>query len=129
MNIEKEKVDTSYVMVDGSGVGDIGEVVLHDRQLLSGDGMFVIAININRKTQELVGDIQIASRGFIYVKDNFRLINDSKRIVKEVFLKKISKDHKTDLNKISKDVRKSVGAYLFQKTQKKPMVLPMFMRI
>jgi len=78
-----QEVDTSYVMVDGLGVGDIGQVVLRDRQVLSEDGMFVITVLLDSKTKEVVGNIQITSRGFVYVKDNFDLVNEAKRRVQK----------------------------------------------
>ena len=76
-----KKVATSYVFVDGLGVGDIGQVVLRDRQVLSADGMFTIIVIIDSKTKKIIGKPQVTSRGFIFVKENFDLVNATKRKV------------------------------------------------
>lgn len=122
--IRKEKADTSYVFIDGLGVGDIGHVVLRDRQMLSADGMYVITVLVDEKTKEVVGNIQITSRGFIYVKDNFDLVNETKVHVKKIIHKATSRDTKIDSRQVENDIRDRVGEYLFQKTQRRPMVLP-----
>lgn len=127
--IRKEKADASYVFIDGLGVGDIGHVVLRDRQMLSEDGMYVITVLVDGKTKEVVGNIQITSRGFIYVKDNFDLVNETKSHVKKIIHKATSRDTKMDSRQIENDIRDRVGEYLFQKTQRRPMVLPVVIEV
>lgn len=127
--IRKEKADASYVFIDGLGVGDIGHVVLRDRQMLSEDGMYVITVLVDSKTKEVVGNMQITSRGFIYVKDNFDLVNETKVQVKKVIQKSTSKDTKMDWRQVENDIRDRVGEYLFQKTQRRPMVLPVVIEV
>jgi len=127
--IRKEKADSSYVFIDGLGVGDIGHVVLRDRQMLSEDGMYVITVLVDGKTKEVVGNIQITSRGFIYVKDNFDLVNETKTHVKKIIKKATSRDTKMDSRQIENDIRDRVGEYLFQKTQRRPMVLPVVIEV
>ncbi len=129
--ILKEKADTSYVFIDGLGVGDIGQVVLRDRQMLSQDGMFVITVIIDSKTKEIVGNIQVTSRGFIYVKENFDLVNATKQVVKKVVKNNTSGDSEIKINwkNIETQIREEVGKYLFQKTQRRPMVLPVVMEV
>ena len=127
--IRKEKADASYVFIDGLGVGDIGHVVLRDRQMLSEDGMYVITVLVDGKTKEVVGNIQITSRGFIYVKDNFDLVNETKLRVKKIISKATSRDTKMDSHQIENDIRDRVGEYLFQKTQRRPMVLPVVIEV
>ena len=125
----KEKIDTSYVMVDGLGVGDIGQVVLRDRQVLSEDGMFMITIIIDSKSKEIIGNIQVTSRGFIYVKENFDLVNETKKRVQKIV--KETTSQKTSLEKkfIENSIRDKVGQFLFQKTQRRPMVLPVIIEV
>ncbi len=127
----KEKVDSSYVFIDGLGVGDIGQVVLRDRQMLSQDGMFVITVIIDSKNKKIVGNIQVTSRGFIYVKENFDLVNATKQVVKRVIKENTSQDNKIKINwkNIENQIREEVGKYLFQKTQRRPMVLPVVMEV
>lgn len=127
--IRKEKADTSYVFIDGLGVGDIGHVVLRDRQMLSQDGMYVITVLIDSKTKDVVGNMQITSRGFIFVKDNFDLINETKRKVQKIIKDTTSKDTKMDWKQVENNIRDRVGEYLFQKTQRRPMVLPVVIEV
>lgn len=124
--IIKEKAKTDYIFIDGLGVGDIGQVVLRDRQVLAQDGMFVITVIIDSKTKKISGGIQITSRGFIYVKENFDLVNATKEVVKKVVAKNTSKDDKSKINwvMINNEIREEVGKYLFKKTERRPMVLP-----
>lgn len=124
--IIKEKAKTDYIFIDGLGVGDIGQVVLRDRQVLAQDGMFVITVLIDSKTKKISGGIQITSRGFIYVKENFDLVNATKEVVKKVVAKNTNKDDKLKINwvMISNEIREEVGKFLFKKTERRPMVLP-----
>lgn len=124
-----KKIDTSYVMVDGLGVGDVGQIVLRDRQVLSADGMFVITVLLNNKTKETVGNIQITSRGFIYVKDNFDLVNETKQIVKKAIKNTTSKNTYPEKKFIENAIREDVGSFLFKKTERRPMVLPVIIEV
>jgi len=124
-----KKVDTSYVFVDGLGVGDVGQVVLRDRQVLSADGMFVITVLLDTKTKEVVGNIQITSRGFIYVKENFDLVNETKRKVKKAIQEATSKSTSLQKKFIESAIRETVGQYLFNKTQRRPMILPVIIEV
>ena len=124
-----EKADTSYVMVDGLGIGDVGQVVLRDRQVLSEDGMFVITVLLDSKTKEPVGNIQITSRGFIYVKENFDLVNETKRKIIKVIKDTTSKNTSVQKKFIEDNIREVVGQYLFTKTERRPMVLPVIIEV
>ncbi len=124
-----KKVDTSYVMVDGLGVGDIGQVVLRDRQVLSEDGMFVITVILDSKTKKPVGNIQVTSRGFIYVKENFDLVNETKKRVRKILKETTSKKTSLERKFIENSIRDDVGKFLFQKTQRRPMVLPVIIEV
>ena len=127
--IEPVKADTKYIFIDGLGVGDVGQVVLRDRQVLSADGMFMITVVIDSKSKEIIGNIQITSRGFIYVKENFDLINATKLVIKKVIKENTSKDTSINWDFIKNSIRESVGMYLFQKTERRPMVLPIIIEV
>lgn len=129
MKMPKEKADTSYVFIDGLGVGDIGHVVLRDRQVLAEDGMFAVTVIIDSKSKDIVGNIQVTSRGFIYVKENFDLVNETKRKVKKIIEDTTSKDTKIDWKFVENQIREVVGQFLFQKTQRRPMVLPVVIEV
>jgi ribonuclease J len=119
-----KKVDSSYVFIDGLGVGDVGNVVLRDRQMLSADGMIVITVVLNSKSKEIIGSVQITSRGFIHVKENFDLVNETKRKVQKVVKDNTSRETSIDWDLIRNQIRDVVGQFLFTKTERRPMVLP-----
>ena len=127
--VTNEKLNLSNVMVDGLGVGDIGQVVLRDRQLLAKDGMFVITVIIDGKTKKIVGKPQVTSRGFIFVKENFDLVNATKKKVEEVVYSKASKDAAVNWDYVKNNIREVVGSFLYQKTERRPMVLPVVIEV
>lgn len=124
-----EKVDSSYVFIDGLGVGDIGHVVLRDRQMLAEDGMVMITVVIDSKTKKIVGNVQITSRGFIHVKENFDLVNETKRKVQKAVQDYTSKGTSIDWDAVRNEIRESVGQFLFTKTERRPMVLPVVIEV
>lgn len=124
-----KKIDASYVFVDGLGVGDIGHVVLRDRQMLSQDGMLAITVIVDSKTKKILGNIQITSRGFIHVKENFDLVNETKRKVMKVVKDNTSKDTSIDWRNIENNIREVVGQFLFTKTERRPMILPVVIEV
>ncbi len=124
-----EKVPTNHIMVDGLGVGDIGQVVLRDRQLLAKDGMFVITTIVDGKTKQIVGKPQVTSRGFIFVKENFDLVNATKKKVEEIIAQKTSPNEPANWEYVKNNIRETVGSFLFTKTQRRPMVLPVIIEV
>lgn len=124
-----EKADTSYVFVDGLGIGDIGHVVLRDRQMLAQDGMVVVTVVINGKSKNVVGAVQVTSRGFVHVKENFDLINEVKKKTVKVIKDNTSKDTSLDWELVRNQMRDQIGQYLFQKTERRPMVLPVVIEV
>ncbi|MBP9752173.1 MAG: RNase J family beta-CASP ribonuclease [Candidatus Moranbacteria bacterium] len=128
-HILKEKADTSYVFVDGLGIGDVGHVVLRDRQMLAADGMVVITVVIDAKKKSVLGSVQITSRGFIHVKENFDLVNETKRKVQDIIKKNTSKDTSLDWDLVRNQIRDTVGQFLFTKTERRPMILPVVIEV
>lgn len=128
-SIRKEKADASYVFVDGLGVGDIGHVVLRDRQMLAQDGMLAVTAVIDSKTKQVIGNIQITSRGFIHVKENFDLVNEIKRKVHDIIKKNTSKETSLDWELVRNQIREQVGQFVFTKTARRPMVLPVVVEV
>ncbi len=115
-------VPTDYVMVDGLGVGDVGEVVLRDRQLMAADGMLVIFAIINSKTGELVSEPDVLSRGFIFMKGSEKLIGEVKTKVREIVAS--GRTTPPDWAYVRNKIRDQIGQFLFNRTQRRPMVLP-----
>lgn len=127
--IRKEKADSNYVFVDGLGIGDIGHVVLRDRQMLAQDGMVVITVVIENKSKKILGNVQITSRGFIHVKENFDLVNEAKRKVQDVIKKNTAPGMQLDWENVKNQLRENIGQFLFTKTERRPMVLPVVIEV
>ncbi|MEO8065464.1 MAG: ribonuclease J [Candidatus Doudnabacteria bacterium] len=132
LHITEAKIPTGYVYVDGLGVGDVGEVVLRDRQVMSKDGMFVIIMTIDRKTSKLTNPPDIISRGFIYMKGSEDLLKEVKHEVRKVVESK-GKGNGTmrepNWSFIRSEVRDQIGEFLFQRTERRPMVLPVVIEV
>jgi ribonuclease J len=126
--VTKEQVPTEYIMVDGLGVGDVSNIVLRDRQVLSDDGMFVVIVTIQAKTGILVGSPDIISRGFVYMKESKKLIEEARAKVKKI-CKDTNPAHAADLNEIKNKIRNEMGKFLYKKTERRPMVLPVVIEV
>jgi ribonuclease J len=127
--VTNQKVSTDNIMVDGLGVGDVGEIVLRDRQVLARDGMFTIVVIIDSHTKKIIGTPQVTSRGFIHVKENFDLVNSTKRVVEKIVKEKTSTDAKVNWDYVKNNIRESVGSFLYMKTQRRPMILPVVIEV
>lgn len=127
--LTSEKIPSDYVMVDGLGVGDVQEVVLRDRQLMSEDGMFVIIVTVRSETGELVGTPDIISRGFVYMKDAKHLIDESREKVKRICTNKNAAAATFNAVWMKNKLRDDIGQFLFQKTQRRPMILPVVIEV
>ncbi len=121
-------VPTNYIMVDGLGVGDIKEVVLRARQTLSKDGIFIIIALVDRKTGLLYNNPEIVSQGFVYMKESKELINQVKKLVREI-VSRSTKGHTFNEGYIRDNLRNEIGLFLFKKTQRRPMVLPVVIEV
>ena len=124
IKMSKEKVPASYVMVDGLGVGDVGQIVLRDRQAMAQDGMFVIIAAIDSKTGQVKGEPDIISRGFVYLRENKELLDETRAKVKDIVARSSSPGHTTNWNYVKDNIREKIGQFLYNKTQRRPMVLP-----
>jgi len=126
--ITNKRVPSDYVMVDGLGVGDVSNVVLRDRQMMSADGMLVVIATIDSKTGNIIGSPDIISRGFVYMKNSKRLIAETREKVK-----KILKDNNPSVSAndtyIKNKIRDDIGQCLFSKTQRRPMILPVVIEV
>ncbi|MEK7516384.1 MAG: ribonuclease J [Patescibacteria group bacterium] len=126
--LTSERVPTDYVFVDGLGVGDVSEVVLRDRQTLAADGMVIVIATVDRKTGAMVGSPDIISRGFIYMRENKKLIDDTRAYIKKLIDDRDPKSA-ADGDYLRQKIRDDVGLHLFQKTQRRPMVLPVVIEV
>lgn len=126
--LTEKKVPSDYVFVDGLGVGDVSQVVIRDRQVLAADGMVVVIATVDGKTGALVGSPDIISRGFIYMKENKRLIEETRALIKRSITDRGAQSA-ADNDELKRKIRDNIGAFLFQKTQRRPMVLPVVIEV
>ena len=127
--ILKEKVPSNYVFVDGLGVGDVGEIVLRDRQMLSQDGMFVIVAIIDRQTGRVRGSPDIISRGFVYLRESKDLLAQTRRKVIEIVDKSAGHGGAVNWVYVKDEIRNKVGDFLASKTSRRPMILPVVIEV
>ncbi|HPM08399.1 MAG TPA: ribonuclease J [Candidatus Pacearchaeota archaeon] len=125
----KKKAPSEYVMVDGLGIGDVGEVVLRDRNILSKDGIFVIITIVDHATGKVRNSPDIISRGFIYLRESKDLLTETRRRVVKIISRSTGKDGAVNWNYIKNNIRNELGEYLFKKTQRRPMVLPVIIEV
>ena len=116
-------------MVDGLGIGDVGEVVLRDRQMLAKDGIFVIIAVVNRKTGKVQESPDIISRGFVYLKESKDLLYQARKKVIATIEKSTTSGQVTNWTYIKDTIRNNLGDFLFQKTQRRPMILPVIIEV
>jgi ribonuclease J len=126
--LTKEKIPTDYVMVDGLGVGDVSNIVLRDRRMMAADGMIVVIATIDSKTGDIIGNPDLISRGFIYMKENRDLIESTRMKVKKMVKDKPSTTP-TDDDFLKNKIRNDIGQFLFNKTKRRPMVLPVVIKV
>lgn len=123
-SLSQKKVPSSDIMVDGLGVGDIGEVVLNDRKALAEDGMFVIIAVVDRETGKIKGSPDIISRGFVYLRESKNLLHQTRKKTIQI----IDASNK-DKKEIKSEIKEKVEQFLYQKTERKPMVLPVIIEV
>ena len=119
-------VPAENVMIDGKGVGDIGNIVLRDRKVLSEDGIFVAVVTINRREKKIISSPQITSRGFVYVKASRDLMRESAEIVQEIVESHLQVQD-FDWGNLKQDIRDQLSRYLFEQTRRRPVILPVIM--
>lgn len=129
ITIEKERVASNYVMVDGLGVGDVGEIVLRDRQILATDGMFVIIAIVDRQTGKVIGSPDIISRGFVYLRESKRLLKDTRKRVIGIINRATGSGGAVNWSYIKDELRNKIGQFLFKSTKRRPMVLPVIIEV
>jgi len=127
-----EQVDIANVFVDGLGVGDIGNVVMRDRQVMAEDGMLVVIIKVSAKSGKAVGEPEIITRGFVYVKSSDKLLSEAKQKIKRALQnlsKKAVSDKIEDWNNIRGKLRDELSDFFFKETERHPMILPVIIKV
>lgn len=122
------KVQAQGIMVDGLGVGDVGNIVLRDRQYLSENGLIIIVLTLEKYTNQLLAGPDIVSRGFVYVRESEYLMDEAREVVYSA-LERCLDDHVTDWTKIKTEIKDSLSDYLWKKMKRNPMILPIIMEV
>lgn len=122
------KVTSGNILVDGLGVGDVGNIVLRDRRQLSQDGILIVVITMDKQRACVVAGPDIVSRGFVYVRESEQLMDEAKDKVKQA-LEKCEQGGITEWAAIKSNVRDTLGKYLYERTRRRPMILPIIMEV
>ncbi|ETP68758.1 Zn-dependent hydrolase [Planococcus glaciei] len=120
------RVTAGNVLIDGIGIGDVGNIVLRDRKLLSQDGIFIVVVTLNRKEKKIASGPEMISRGFVYVRESEQLMEESTQLVRKIVEKYVVKDA-FEWNNIKQEIRDTLNSYLFQQTKRRPMIIPIIM--
>ena len=129
IKVLKEKAPSNPIMVDGFSIGDMQEVVIRDRQLLSEDGMFVVIASINTTTGRLKKSPDIISRGFVYLRESQDLLRETRFLIKKTIEETASGMHPINFDYIKETLTDTVGRFLFNKTAKRPIVIPVVLGV
>ena len=121
-------VPSGRILVDGLGIGDVGNIVLRDRQHLSQDGLIIIVMTMDSNSGTIIAGPDVISRGFVYVRESENLMDEVKSVIKNE-IAKCEEKHITDWSTIKSNLRDNLKDYIFQKTKRNPMILPIIMEI
>lgn len=121
-------VQSGGVMVDGLGIGDVGNIVLRDRQLLSQNGLIIVVMTLDKYTNQILSGPDIVSRGFVYVRESENLMEEARNVVAEALDTCLSK-RCSDWSRIKNVVRESLGDFIWKQTKRNPMILPIIMEV
>ena len=127
--IDQKRVPSNYVMVDGLGIGDVGEVVLRDRQTLAKDGMFVIIVVVDRQAGKVRGSPDIISRGFVYLRESKELLKETRLRVIRIVNRAAGSRGAVNWSYVKDEIRNKIGEFLFSRTKRRPMVLPVIIEV
>lgn len=122
------KVQAGNVLIDGLGVGDVGNIVLRDRKLLSQDGILVVVVTLSKQDGAIMSGPDIISRGFVYVRESEGLLDEANRIVTST-LNKLMSDKVNEWASLKTNVKDALGRFLYEQTRRRPMILPIIMEV
>jgi ribonuclease J len=129
LNVHKHKVPSAPLVVDGFSIGDRQEVVMRDRQSLAKDGMFVVICTVNLKTGKLRKSPDIISRGFVYLRESQGMLNEARLLIKKTVEDSTQGMNPIDLDYVRNQLTDTLAGFLFQRTNKAPMVIPVLIGV
>ena len=124
-----DKVQTGAILVDGLGVGDVGNIVLRDRQHLAEDGILIVVLTLEKYTNQILAGPDIVSRGFVYVRESEGLMEEAKQVLSEALDKCLTNNRNADWSKIKLVIRDTMNEFIWKRTKRKPMILPIIMDV
>ncbi|MGE5701839.1 MAG: ribonuclease J [Clostridia bacterium] len=122
------KVHSGNVLIDGLGVGDVGNIVLRDRKLLSQDGILVVVVTLSKQNGTILSGPDIISRGFVYVRESEELLDEAHRIVTQTLVK-CMEENVNEWSSLKNNVKDTLGRFLYEQTRRRPMILPIIMEV
>ena len=126
--VEETRVQAGGILVDGLGVGDVGNIVLRDRQNLAENGIIIVVMTFEKYSNQLLAGPDIVSRGFVYVREAENLLDEARNTVNDAVIDCIDKNI-TDWGKIKMVVKETLSDYLWKKIKRNPMILPIIMEV
>ena len=122
------RVHVGNVMVDGLGVGDVGNIVLRDRQRLAEDGIIIVVMTLETGSGQLLAGPDIVSRGFVYVRNSESLMDEAKCVLDDT-MERLTDNNVTDWGKIKTEVKDALGDFVWKETKRRPMIIPIIMEV
>ncbi|MCM3113916.1 ribonuclease J [Neobacillus sp. MER 74] len=122
------KVPSGNILIDGIGVGDVGNIVLRDRRLLSQDGILIVVVTLKKQDKSIAAGPEIISRGFVYVRESEKLMEESTKLVRDIVERNIAKET-FEWSSLKQEIREELNRNLYEKTKRRPMILPIIMEI
>ena len=123
-----DRVQTGAILVDGLGVGDVGNIVLRDRQHLAEDGILIVVLTLEKYSNQVLAGPDIVSRGFVYVRESEGLMDEAKHVVEEA-IEDCMDRRVTDWGRLKTAIRDSLSEFLWKRTKRSPMILPIIMEV
>ena len=123
-----DEVTAQGILVDGLGVGDVGNIVLRDRQMLSENGLIIVVMSLERGSNQILSGPDIVSRGFVYVRESENLMDEAREVVIRALDKCMSKNN-SDWGKMKMEIKDSLSDFIWKKTKRNPMILPIIMEV
>jgi ribonuclease J len=122
------KVPYGNILIDGLGIGDVGNIVLRDRRLLSQDGILIVVVTLSKESKKIIAGPEIISRGFVYVRESESLLDEATKIVANI-VNKCLQTYMIEWSSLKSNIREALSQFLFEKTKRKPMILPIIMEV
>ena len=123
-----DKVPAGTVFVDGLGIGDVGNIVMHDRRHLAENGIVIVVMSMDSASGQIIAGPDMVSRGFIYVRESENLMEEAQEVLNET-VDRITERNITDWGKIKSEIKDNLGSFLWKKTRRNPMIIPIIMDV